>query len=59
MFIVVNECRETAGVVTLEDVVEALLGYKIIDEFDQHDDLRAVAERSARHNNNPPHAADV
>jgi hypothetical protein len=30
---------------TLEDVIEALLGRKIIDEFDSHDDLRAVALR--------------
>lgn len=59
MFIVVNEYRETAGVVTLEDVVEAFLGYKIIDEFDQHDDLRAVAERKAHKNNNPPNAINV
>lgn len=59
MFIVVNEYRETAGVISLEDVIEALLGYKIIDEFDQHDDLRAVAERNSRKNNNPPHATNV
>ncbi len=59
MFIVVNEYRETAGVLTLEDTMEALLGYKIIDEFDQHDDLRAVADRMARRNNNPPHATNV
>lgn len=59
MFIVVNEYRETAGVVSLEDVIEALLGYTIIDEFDQHDDLRAVAERAAHKNNNPPHATNV
>lgn len=59
MFIVVNEYRETAGVVTLEDVIEAFLGYKIIDEFDQHDDLRAVAERRAHKNNNPPNAVNV
>jgi len=59
MFIVVNGYRETAGVVTLEDVIEALLGHKIIDEFDVHDDLRAVAARSAKSNNNPPHASNV
>lgn len=59
MFIVVNGYRETAGVITLEDVIEALLGYKIVDEFDQHDDLRAVAERMAHKNNNPPHATNV
>lgn len=54
MFIVVNEYRETAGVITLEDCMEALIGRKIVDEYDAHDDLRAVAERNAKRNNNAP-----
>jgi len=53
LFIVVNEFRETVGLLTLEDVIEALLGRKIIDEFDAHDDLRAVALRNINHNNHP------
>ena len=52
LFIVINEYRETVGIITLEDTVEALLGKRIIDEFDAHDDMRAVAERNAR----SPHA---
>lgn len=59
LFIVVNGYRETAGILTLEDVIEALIGRKIVDEFDRHDDLRVVAERSAGSNNNPPHATNV
>lgn len=59
LFVVVNGYRETAGIVTLEDVVEALLGRKIADEYDVHDDLRIVAERNAKDNNNPPHATNV
>ena len=59
LFVVVNGYRETAGILTLEDVLEALLGRKIIDEFDQHDDLRAVAERSARLNNNSENTTNV
>jgi CBS domain containing-hemolysin-like protein len=59
LFIVVNEYRETAGIVTLEDCIEALLGRKIVDEFDLHDDLRVVAARNAKHNNHPPKATDV
>lgn len=47
MFIVINEFRETVGIITLEDTLEALIGRKIIDEFDAHDDMRAVAERNA------------
>lgn len=59
LFVVVNGYRETAGIVTLEDVMEALLGREIVDEYDLHDDLRVVAERNAKSNNNPPHATNV
>ena len=48
LLIVINESRETVGLVTLTDVVEALLGRKIIDEFDNHDNLRRVAQRNPR-----------
>ena len=59
LFIVVNEFRETVGLLSLEDVVEALLGHKIVDEFDAHDDLRAVAARNPRNNNRPDKREDV
>lgn len=59
LFIVVNEYRETVGLLSLEDVIEALLGRKIVDEFDQHDDLRAVATRNPRGNNLPVKRKDV
>lgn len=59
LFIVVNEYRETVGVVSLEDVMEALLGQEIIDEFDAHDDLRKVAARNPRKNNEPSAHTDV
>lgn len=59
LFIVVNEFRETVGLLTLEDVIEALLGHKIIDEFDSHDDLRKVALRNPRGNNHPEKREDV
>lgn len=47
LFVVINEYRETVGILTLEDTLEALLGRRIIDEFDAHDDMRAVASRNA------------
>lgn len=59
LFVVVNGYRETAGILTLEDVMEALLGREIVDEFDVHDDLRVVAARSAKENNNAPQGTNV
>jgi len=45
LFIVVNESRETVGLLTLNDVIQELIGHPIIDEFDTHDNLHAVAKR--------------
>ena len=59
LFVVVNEYRETTGLISLEDVLESLLGAKIVDEFDKHDDLRAVASRNVGANNLPIHRHDV
>jgi putative hemolysin len=44
MFIVVNKHRETVGLLTIEDTIEALLGRRVIDEDDNHADLSSVAE---------------
>lgn len=48
LFIVVNGFEEKVGIITLEDVVEQILGKQVVDEFDKYDDLRAVAARSAK-----------
>jgi CBS domain containing-hemolysin-like protein len=59
MFIVINKQRETVGLVTIEDTIEALLGRRIVDEDDNHADLRSVAEHESRHNNIPNGHTDV
>ena len=59
MFIVINKQRETVGLLTIEDTIEALLGRQIIDEDDNHADLRSVAEHESRHNNTPTDRIDV
>jgi putative hemolysin len=47
LFIVVNEFEEIVGIITIEDILEQILGHKIVDEFDQYEDLRAVAKQQA------------
>lgn len=59
LFIVVNEYRETVGVLSLEDVIEELLGKKIVDEFDKFDDLRATAESNPKNYNQPKERTDI
>ena len=48
LFIVVNRFEEMVGVLSIEDVIEQIIGQPIMDEFDQYEDLRAVAGRMAR-----------
>jgi len=44
MVAVANEHGGFEGVVTLEDVLECLLGERIVDEHDEHDDMRQHAK---------------
>lgn len=48
LFIVVNDFEEYVGILTMEDVLEQIIGKPIVDEFDQYDDLRAVAAKTAQ-----------
>lgn len=59
LFVVVNEYRETVGLLSLEDVIESLIGREIVDEFDEHNDLRAVAMRNPRGNNQSANGQDI
>jgi len=45
LFCVVNEENGFVGVVTLEDVLECLLGQEIVDETDLHEDMQELARR--------------
>lgn len=53
LFIVINEFRETVGLLSLEDVIEYLLGKQVVDEFDEYDNIRKVAESNPRKSNEP------
>lgn len=48
LFIVVNSFEEYVGIISVEDVLEQIIGMNIVDEFDQYEDLRAVASKMAK-----------
>jgi CBS domain containing-hemolysin-like protein len=48
LILVINEYSGLAGLVTLEDVMEEILGTEIVDEFDPAIDMRELAHRRRR-----------
>ena len=48
LFLVEDEFGQTAGVLTLEDVIETVLGCEILDERDAYEDMQALAKQKYR-----------
>lgn len=51
LLMVINEFGGLAGLVTLEDVLEELLGSEIVDEYDPAVDMRELAHRRRQESN--------
>ena len=50
--LVVDNSKNTIGIVTLEDVIETILGYEIVDETDMVDDMQMLAKKISSNGGN-------
>lgn len=48
LFVVINSNQTYVGIITIEDVLEQIIGHKIEDDFDSYEDRRAVAEQAGK-----------
>ena len=59
MFVVVNEFEDVVGILSMEDILEEIIGHQIIDEFDQFEDIKAVAKHSKKPKKTTPGAVKL
>jgi metal transporter CNNM len=48
LFVVIDKYNSVVGVVTIEDVIEEIIGAEIVDEFDNRVDLQEQAKKKAK-----------
>lgn len=48
MFVVLDEFETLVGILTVEDIIEEIVGVEIVDEFDVYTDMQEVAKRRVK-----------
>ena len=49
--LVEDSSKKIIGIVTLEDIIETILGYEIVDETDKVDDMQQLAKKISSEKN--------